>query len=44
MSVAYVRLSTKADLGTRSVVGTVTSSTRIKIDPITTFVSVGYRF
>lgn len=44
VSVAYVWLSTKADLSTRSAVGTVTSSTRIKIDPITTFVSLGYRF
>ncbi|RQZ21046.1 OmpW family protein [Burkholderia sp. Bp9031] len=44
VSAAYVWLSTKATLTTRSPVGTVTSTTKVKINPIITFVSLGYRF
>ncbi|WP_322083350.1 OmpW/AlkL family protein [Burkholderia sp. BCC1972] len=44
VSAAYVWLSTKATLTTRSAVGAVTSTTKVKINPIITFVSVGYRF
>jgi outer membrane protein W len=40
----YAWLSTKATLATRAPVGTVTSTTRLKINPIMTFVSLGYRF
>lgn len=43
-SFAYAWLSTKATLTTRAPVGTVTSTTRLKINPIMTFVSLGYRF
>lgn len=34
----------KATLTTRSSVGTVTSTSKLKINPIVTFVSLGYRF
>ncbi|MEX3952920.1 OmpW family protein [Paraburkholderia sp. EG287B] len=44
VSVSYAWLSTRATLTTRSSLGTVTSSTKLKIDPIVSFVSVGYRF
>ncbi|MBB5462424.1 OmpW family protein [Paraburkholderia sp. Cpub6] len=44
VSASYVWLSTKATLTTRSSLGTVSSSTKVKINPIVTFVSVGYRF
>ncbi|WP_347555864.1 OmpW family outer membrane protein [Robbsia sp. KACC 23696] len=43
-SVSYLFLSTNATLTTQSAVGTVTSKTRLKIDPIVTFLSVGYTF
>ncbi|MBN3815766.1 OmpW family protein [Paraburkholderia sp. Se-20369] len=43
-SASYAWLSTKATLTTRSSLGTVTSSTKVKINPFVTFVSVGYRF
>ncbi|WP_018440911.1 OmpW/AlkL family protein [Trinickia symbiotica] len=43
-SVSYAWLSTRATLTTRSAVGTVTSSTKVKINPLVTFLSVGYRF
>lgn len=44
VSAAYSWLSTKATLTTRSSVGTVTSTSKLKINPIVTFVSLGYRF
>ncbi|CAB3755059.1 membrane protein [Burkholderia sp. MSh2] len=43
-SFAYAWLSTKATITTHSPVGTVTSTTRLKINPIMTFASLGYRF
>jgi outer membrane protein len=43
-SVSYVWLSTKATLTTQSPLGTVSTSTKVKINPIVTFLSVGYRF
>jgi outer membrane protein len=44
LSASYVWLSTRATMTTRAPVGTVTSSTRLKLDPIVTFASLGYRF
>jgi outer membrane protein len=44
VSASYAWLSTKTALTTHSALGTVSSSTKLKIDPIVTFVSVGYRF
>jgi outer membrane protein len=45
LSLSYMWLSTRATLTTHSSsVGTVTSSTKIKLDPIVSFASVGYRF
>lgn len=44
VSLSYMWLSTRATLTTQSKYGTVTSSTKIKLDPIVSFVSVGYRF
>lgn len=43
-SVAYSWVSTRATLTTRSSVGTVTSTTKFRVNPIVTFLSVGYRF
>lgn len=43
-SLSYMWLSTRATLTTQSKLGTVTSSTKIKLNPIISFVSVGYRF
>ncbi|SDV48277.1 OmpW/AlkL family protein [Chitinasiproducens palmae] len=44
-SVSYMWLSTRATLTTRLPNGAqITSQTRLKIDPIITFVSLGYRF
>ncbi|RKU03539.1 OmpW family protein [Burkholderia sp. Nafp2/4-1b] len=43
-SVAYSWVSTRATLTTKSSVGTVTSTSKFKVDPIVTFLSVGYRF
>lgn len=43
-SVAYSWVSTRATLTTRSSVGTVTSTSKFKVNPIVTFLSVGYRF
>ncbi|WP_206957758.1 OmpW/AlkL family protein [Trinickia acidisoli] len=43
-SIAYSWLTTKATLTTQSSVGTVTSTTKLKVNPIVTFLSVGYRF
>jgi outer membrane protein len=44
VSLSYMWLSTRATLTTHSEVGTVTSSTKLKLDPIISFVSIGYRF
>ncbi|MGU7774819.1 OmpW/AlkL family protein [Burkholderia sp. MR1-5-21] len=44
VSISYVWLSTKATLTTRAPVGTVTSTANVTINPVTSFVSVGYRF
>ncbi|SIT38576.1 Outer membrane protein [Paraburkholderia ribeironis] len=44
VSLSYMWLSTKATLTTQSKLGTVTSSTKLKLDPIISYVSVGYRF
>jgi outer membrane protein len=43
-SVVYMWLSTRATLTTQSKLGTVTSSTKLKLDPIISFVSVAYKF
>jgi outer membrane protein len=43
-SIAYSWLTSKATLTTKSSVGIVTSTTKLKVDPIVTFLSVGYRF
>ncbi|MGF6773647.1 outer membrane protein [Paraburkholderia sp. GAS199] len=44
VSLSYMWLSTRATLTTQSKLGTVTSTTKIKLDPLVSFVSVGYRF
>ncbi|MPV66836.1 OmpW/AlkL family protein [Burkholderia sp. BE17] len=44
VSASYVWLSTKATLTTRSPLVTVSTTTKVKINPLVTFVSVGYRF
>jgi outer membrane protein len=44
VSLSYMWLSTRATLTTHSSVGTVTSTSKIKLDPIISFASVGYRF
>jgi outer membrane protein len=43
-SVSYMWLSARATLTTNSAVGTVRSESKIKLDPIVTFLSVGYTF
>ncbi|TFE36522.1 OmpW family protein [Paraburkholderia dipogonis] len=43
-SVAYSWVSTRATLTTQSSVGTVTSTSKFKVNPIVTFLGVGYRF
>ncbi|WMY12835.1 OmpW/AlkL family protein [Paraburkholderia phenoliruptrix] len=43
-SVSYMWLSTRATLTTHSSVGQVTSESKIKLNPIVTFLSVGYTF
>ncbi len=43
-SVSYLFLSTKATLTTQSAVGTIRSETKLHVNPIVTFVSVGYTF
>lgn len=43
-SVSYLFLSTKANLTTQSAVGTIRSETKLHVNPIVTFVSVGYTF
>lgn len=44
LSVSYVVLSTRATLTTQTPIGTVTSQTKLHVNPIVTFVSLGYRF
>ncbi|WP_233809269.1 OmpW/AlkL family protein [Paraburkholderia sp. HP33-1] len=44
VSLSYVWLSSRATLTTHSAVGTVTTTAKLKIDPVTSFVSIGYRF
>ncbi|MFM0093413.1 outer membrane beta-barrel protein [Paraburkholderia sediminicola] len=44
VSLSYMHLSTRATLTTQSKVGTVTSSTKLKLNPIISYVSIGYRF
>ncbi|PRC91682.1 OmpW/AlkL family protein [Solimicrobium silvestre] len=43
-SVSYVRLKTTADLTTTTNVGPVLSTTKLTLNPIVTYLSVGYRF
>jgi outer membrane protein len=43
-SVSYMWLKARATLTTNSAVGTVRSESKIKLDPIVTFLSVGYTF
>ncbi|HEX7933290.1 MAG TPA: OmpW family outer membrane protein [Paraburkholderia sp.] len=44
VSLSYMWLSTRATLTTKSSLGTVTSTTKLKLNPLISFVSVGYRF
>jgi outer membrane protein len=44
VSLSYMWLTTRATLTTQSSYGTVTSSTKLKLNPIVSYVSVGYRF
>ncbi|RZF25423.1 OmpW family protein [Paraburkholderia sp. UYCP14C] len=43
-SISYMWLSTKATLTTRAAPGIVTTTSKVKIDPIVTFLSIGYQF
>lgn len=43
-SVSYIWLATHATLTTQSALGTITSRAKVTINPIVTFLSVGYRF
>ncbi len=43
-SVSYLGIKTTADLSTASNVGPILSTTTMKIDPVVTYLSVGYRF
>lgn len=43
-SLSYLMFSTKANLTTQSALGPIHSETKLHINPIVTFVSVGYRF
>ncbi|MCA7941967.1 OmpW/AlkL family protein [Burkholderia cepacia] len=43
-SLSYMWLSSRATLTTQSPRGVVTSSTELKLNPVVSFVSVGYRF
>ncbi|MQR00888.1 OmpW/AlkL family protein [Glaciimonas soli] len=43
-SLAYVKLSTKADLSTETPTGTVHSTTKITLDPLVSTLTVGYKF
>jgi len=44
ISISYVRLKTTADLTTSSNVGNVSSTTTLTLNPIVTYLSIGYRF
>ncbi|WP_081066643.1 OmpW/AlkL family protein [Burkholderia cepacia] len=44
VSVSYAWLSTTATLTTHSALGSVSTSAKVKINPLVSFVSVGYRF
>lgn len=44
LSISYLPLKNTASLSTSTNLGTVSSSTSIKIDPIVTYLSIGYRF
>ncbi|QQX84337.1 OmpW family protein [Cupriavidus necator] len=44
LSVSYVPLSTRASFTTQAGPVTIQSHTKIKIDPVVTFLNVGYRF
>lgn len=44
LSVSYMWLSTRATLTTQSALGPVTSTTKLKINPLISLVSVGYKF
>ncbi|CAG9168396.1 OmpW/AlkL family protein [Cupriavidus pinatubonensis] len=44
LSVSYLPLSTRATLTTQANGVTIVSHTKIKIDPVVTFLSVGYKF
>ncbi|MEX3985535.1 OmpW family protein [Paraburkholderia sp. EG287A] len=44
ISLSYMWLSTRATLTTRSAVGTVTTTAKVKINPFISFLSIGYRF
>ncbi|RQR24585.1 OmpW/AlkL family protein [Burkholderia sp. Bp9142] len=43
-SLSYMWLSTKATLTTQSSLGTVTTTTKVNVNPFVSFVSIGYRF
>jgi outer membrane protein len=43
-SVSYLKMKTTADLTTPTSIGTFQSTTTIKIDPIVTYLAIGYRF
>jgi len=44
VSLSYMLLSTHATLTTQSKVGTVTSTTKLTLNPIISYVGIGYRF
>lgn len=44
LSVSYIPLKTKADLTTHTPVGDVHTTTKLTINPIVSFLSVGYKF
>ena len=43
-SVSYMWLKSRGTLETKSAVGTIKSESKIKLDPVVTFLSVGYKF
>lgn len=43
-SLSYLKLKTKADLTTQSNVGPIMSTTTLTLNPIVTYLSIGYRF
>ena len=44
LSVSYIPLKTKADLTTTTPLGPVHSTTKLTLNPIVSFLSVGYKF